>query len=146
MLQISAKARKNKNPYYLLFLFFFAISHPSFPHSKKRNRRKKSKKTTAMHFPQEWPSEATTLDSISRTNTCRKKKKMKMNEWENGVSLDQFFSHIHEGRGRREGNGTLKNLKEGGKGNWEKAAVYKLAVMFWSLVMTCRGFPQKYFF
>ncbi len=54
-----------------------------------------------------------------------------MNEWENGVSLEQFFSHIHGEGGRREGNGTLKNLKkEGGKGNWEKAAVYELAVMF----------------
>ncbi len=67
-----------------------------------------------------------------------------MNEWENGVSLDQFFSHIHKGGGRKEGNGTLKNLKEGGKGNWEKATVYKLAVMFWYL-MTCPGFPQKVF-
>ena len=58
---------------------------------------------------------------------------MKTNEWENGVSLEQFFSHIHEGRGRKEGNGTLKNLKEEGgeeRGIWEKATVYKLAVMF----------------
>ncbi len=45
--------QKHKKFLLYIILVFFAISHPSFPHSKKSNRRKKIKKTTDMHFSSE---------------------------------------------------------------------------------------------